>query len=281
MTIRRERLIDRKNVSDEVKIITVERHPRNKLSVWLIVIFILIITVFGYLSDDGHEIKIQIDSSSGQNNSPDNGKQNIFSTPNIHQLIARADVAALKKHLLTIEDEVINEVVDGMTPIMVAASLGNVEIIDMLFTQGADPNKRGSMERTALQYATEKNHIEAAKRLLAYGADIDAHDNGYITPLIMAANRGYTELGLIYVNKGADVNIQHSQGWTALIDAVIRNDVILVKALLKAGADKEIAGKNGMRAIDFARQYGHKNMVEILDKPGRIIDVNKEAIKKR
>jgi ankyrin repeat protein len=170
-------------VENEDIITVVERHPGNKSSVWLIIIFVLIVTVFGYLSDDKHEIKVQIDSSSGQNNSPDNEKQNIFSTSNIHQLIARTDVAALKKYLLTTEDEAINEVVDGMTPIMVAASLGNVEIIDMLFTQGADPNKRGSMERTALQYATEKNHIEAAKRLLAYGADIDARDNGYITPL--------------------------------------------------------------------------------------------------
>lgn len=81
-----------------------------------------------------------------------------------------------------------------MTPIMLAASRGNVEIIDLLFTQGADPNKRGSMQRTALQYAAEKNRIEAAERLLAYGADIDAHDNGRLTPLIMAASRGYTNI---------------------------------------------------------------------------------------
>jgi ankyrin repeat protein len=148
---------------------------------------------------------------------------------------------------------------------MLAASLGNVEIIDFLFTQGADPNKRGSMQRTASQYATAKNHIAAAKRLLAYGANVDARDNGHITPLIMAADRGYTELALIYISKGAKVNSQHSQGWTALIEAVIRNNPALAKALPKAGADKELVTKDSMRAIDYARQYGHKELLAILE----------------
>lgn len=51
----------------------------------------------------------------------------------------------------------INEVINGMTPMYVK---GDVEIIELLFTQGADPNKRGSMERTALQYAAEKNILK-------------------------------------------------------------------------------------------------------------------------
>ena len=212
----------------ETEITTVERNPRSRFPVWPIVIFALFIAVFSFLSDDGHQIKIKIDPSSEQYGNLEDEKSKVFSTINIHQVIAGGDIDALKKQLLSIEGEAINEVVGGMTPIMIAASMGNVAMIDLLFTQGADPDKRGSMERTALQYATEKNHVEAAKRLLDYGADIDAFDNGKLTPLIMAANRGYTELGLIYVKKGANVNSQHSQGWTALIDAVIRNDTVSI-----------------------------------------------------
>lgn len=82
----------------------------------------------------------------------------------------------------------------------------------------------------------------------------------------MAANRGYTELGLLLIEKGADVNIQHSAGWAALIDATARNDVKLVKALLRVGANKNLKTNNGLKAIDYARQYGFKNLEKILNK---------------
>lgn len=186
-------------------------------------------------------------------------------TTSLHQVIHNGNTDEVKQALIS-DKKTINEVVNGMTPIMVAASRGNVEIIDILFTQGADPNKRGSMKRTALQYAAEKNHLEATKRLLAYGADIDAYDDGRLTPLIMAANRGYTELGLLLIEKGADVDIQHTEGWTALIDATVKNDVKLVKALLRAGANKDLEANNGLKAIDYAQQYNFKKIKKILNK---------------
>ncbi|NKB37122.1 MAG: hypothetical protein GKR93_08090 [Gammaproteobacteria bacterium] len=182
----------------------------------------------------------------------------------VHQIVSNGRLEALTEILQKIDRSEINRVENGMTPIMLAASKGNVEMIDLLYTQGADPNKRGSMDRTALQYATEKNHYEAAKRLLSYGADIDAYDNGRLTSLTMAANRGHSKLALLLVKKGADPNIQHSQGWTALIDATIRNDEGLVRALLAAGADKNIKMKNGMKALDYAIQYNHKKMSRLL-----------------
>lgn len=86
----------------------------------------------------------------------------------IHQLVSKGSVYDVEQQLFISDKDMIIEVVSGMTPIMLAATRGSVEIIDLLFTQGADPNKRGSMQRTALQYAVEKNHINAAKRLLFY-----------------------------------------------------------------------------------------------------------------
>lgn len=183
----------------------------------------------------------------------------------LHRLISSGEAEKFKE-ALRLNKKAIDDVINGLTPIMLAASTGNDEIIHFLLTSGADPNKRGSMQRTALQYAAEKNHINAAKRLLAYGADVNAYDNGRLTPLIMAANRGYTDLALLFIQNGADVDIQHVEGWTALIDATARNDVKLVKALLLAGADKDLKAKNGLKALDYARQYGFKKLEMILSK---------------
>ena len=246
---------------------TIIRYPRRKFPLTLIVIIIGIYFSYSFLSSV--YIDVQDDSDLVSSSLPAVDETLLTDTSNatkMRHFISTQSVDDVRSEVQALDSQVINEVVRGMTPMMLAASTGNTKIIDLLFSNGADPNKRGSMNRTALQYATEKNHYQAAERLLSYGAEIDAYDNGRMTPLIMAANRGYTELGLLFIKKGADLDIQHMQGWTALIDAAIRNDERLVNALLEAGVNKNIATKNGMKAIDYARQYGHENMVILLSR---------------
>ena len=265
MSKRSEELIKRKHVLNEDLDSFVERYPRSKIPILPIIALFLIYVFFNVISNV--ELETQTDTDSILSNESVINKQVHSGSSvsiNIHQLVSDGTVDEVEQQLLSLDTETINSVINGMTPLMLAASRGSVELIDLLFTQGADPNIRGSMQRTALQYAAEKNHLEAAKRLLAYGADIDAYDNGRLTPLIMAADRGYTELGIFFIEKGADLNIQHAQGWTALIDAARNGDEKLVSALLDAGADKNISMKNGMKAIDMAKQYSHKKIVDIL-----------------
>jgi len=242
----------------------IERYPRSKLSVFPIVIFFIIFISYHYVSTYQKSLLNPSDTESILESYTSVDNRNNSQSINLHELVSKNTYEEIGEQLYEVDKVYINEVVGGMTPIMLAASRGDIEIIDLLFTQGADPNKRGSAERTALQYAVEKNHVDAAKRLLAYGADIDAFDNGRLTPLIMAADRGYTELALILLEKGADPNIQHSQGWTALIDAARNGDEILVNALLEAGAKEDILMKNGMMARDVAKRNGHSDIVNIL-----------------
>lgn len=253
---------------DEEPDLVVNRQAQSNISILPIIIFFIgVYVVFNFYSENKQAVQGLTEVVTSKVAVPEELVPKVLSNndDNLHQIISNGKVEEVKQVLLT-DKKAINDVVNGMTPIMLAASRGNVEIIDLLFTQGADPNKRGSMQRTALQYAAEKNRFEAAERLLAYGADIDAYDNGRLTPLIMAASRGYTELGLLFIEKGADVDIQHIEGWTALIDATAHNDVKLVKALLQAGANKDLSANNGLKAIDYARQYGFKNLEKILIK---------------
>ena len=251
---------------EELNKIVVERHPVNGISIWSVLFFVAVAVIVVYWSKSDFDVQMisEIVSPTQTSSNSVNPKQ-LLQPANIHQLISTGKVKAVERMIAELDKDSLNAVVDGMTPIMLASSIGNVEIIDLLFTQGADPNKRGSRKRTALQYATEKNHIEAAKRLLSYGADIDAYDNGQLTPLIMAANRNFTELGLLYTDKGADVNIQQSQGWTALIDAAARNNVKLVKALLDAGASQKFKTNKKLSALDYAKQYEYKEVVALLE----------------
>ena len=246
--------------------LVVERHPRNKLPLLSIAIICFLFISYHYLTQLENSSSISERNISSIKPSEKKLKKTVPEQVNFHQLIADGNIMAVQEQLHEIDIKKLNEVVNGMTPIMLAAAKGHVEMIDLLFTQGADPNKRGAMQRTALQYAIDKNHIEAAKRLLVYGADIDAYDNGQLTPLVMAANRGHSELALYLVEEGADVNIPQAQGWTALINATAHNDEKLVKALLKSGADRDHKASNGKKAMDYAQEYGFPNMVKILSK---------------
>lgn len=255
-------IIDERSMVDDDFII--ERHPRNKVPLFPVVILFVIFISYFFIPTYQELANDPIDKVAPEGPGSTKGTQVTSQHINLHGLVSKGTYQEIAEQLYQVNEININEVIDGMTPIMIAASRGEVEVIDLLFTQGADPNKRGSAERTALQYAVEKNHVEVAKRLLAYGADIDAFDNGRLTPLIMAADRGFTDLALMLLGKGADPNIQHKQGWTALIDAARNGDKRLVSALMEAGAKKNLSMKNGIKALDMAKRNDHSDIVNIL-----------------
>lgn len=259
-------IIDERHVVDDDHDFIIERYPRDKAPLLPVLILFVIFISYFFIPTYQEVANDPIDKLAPEGSGATEGTQATSQHINLHDLVSKGTYQEIAEQLYQV-DKIninINKVFDGMTPIMVAASRGEVEIIDLLFTQGADPNKRGSAERTALQYAVEKNHVEVAKRLLAYGADIDAFDDGRLTPLIMAADRGFTDLALMLLEKGADPNIQHSQGWTALIDAARNGDKRLVSALMDAGAKKNLSMKNGIKALDMAKRNDHSDIVNIL-----------------
>lgn len=181
-----------------------------------------------------------------------------------YQATARGDLSSMKAMISQLQPDEINAVTNGMTPIMKASSLGKDEIVIFLLEHGADSNKRGSSQRTALQYAAERNRLSVAKILLKNGADINGVDSSNLSPLIMAADRRYHDFAMYLIDQGADVNIQHKQGWTALIDASVSGDVKLVKRLLKEGADVNAKTSNGWTALEYAKHNKHYDVIPYL-----------------
>ena len=182
----------------------------------------------------------------------------------VFRAVKGRDVSALRRIADDLDDAWLNAVVAGMTPVIMAASLGDAQMLKELLSLGADPNRRGGLNRTALQYAAEKNRITAARVLLDAGADVDGADPSGLTPLIMAADRGYTELAVVLMDAGANVNARMNVGWTPLLDAARRGNLELTKILLQRGADIDATIK-GKTAIDLARRHRHTNVVKHLE----------------
>ena len=151
-------------------------------------------------------------------------------------LAAGADVNArtretppFRNHLLEITGSL--EWVDftGQTPFLTAALAGDVTVMKLLLSHGADP-KIGTFQGTsALMAAAGVNWVvaqtwtegpaqllEAVKLCLELGMDVNQANSMGVTALHGAANRGSDEIIRFLVEKGADLTAQDKEHRTAL-----------------------------------------------------------------
>ncbi len=104
------------------------------------------------------------------------------------------------------------------TAVMRAALAGDLELVKLLLSYGADINIISDDRETVLMaacgtgfingYHREKppaERLELVKLLVGMGQDVNAADNYGITPLMVAANLGHIELVKYLVEQGADL----------------------------------------------------------------------------
>lgn len=63
--------------------------------------------------------------------------------------------------------------------------------------------------------AISKGDVESVKKIIEYGADVNAKSNG-MTPLMFAARYNKVEILKFLVSKGAKINEKDAKGFTAL-----------------------------------------------------------------
>jgi hypothetical protein len=129
----------------------------------------------------------------------------------------------------------------GWTPLISAAYLGDVEMVEVLLNYGADIQAQTIFGRTALHWAAGSHHFsdpEVVRLLLKYGADINlrAIIDGGITPLHSAAAGGRADAVRVLLEHGASVDEKNTWGRTAF--QVARTDEI--KKLLSEHSAKNM-----------------------------------------
>ena len=151
------------------------------------------------------------------------------------------------------------ESASGLSALHLAARLSEVEIVEILLENGADPDLQDENGWTPLHLAARYGYARVATPLLEAGADPDRADRDGLTPIMAAITAGNidrvrTVILRLLVN-GADPNRQDSNGNSALHHAAMNNIAEAIPQLIKYGASPALKNNDGQTPLDLAK-YG-------------------------
>nr|WP_235861352.1 ankyrin repeat domain-containing protein [Pontibacter flavimaris] len=185
----------------------------------------------------------------------------------------------------------------------------NLNVVAAALKEGADVNATDHQKRSLLLLATHNNDLKMAQLLVAHGADVNQQDMLKDSPFLYAGAAGYTDLVKLFLEngvrfdvfnryngsalipacerghlevvrllantKGFPVDHVNRLGWTALMEAVVLGDgsktyVQVVQTLVDAGCDVSIPDKDGVTALQHARNRGYTSIARVLEAvPGK------------
>jgi ankyrin repeat protein len=217
------------------------------------------------------------------------------------------DNTALIKEFINSGYNINTQIEEGFTPLMAAASVGNLEITKILVEAGADVNQIDIYGTSPLMFAANKgfsdvfnylapltnaeikgislltsvydDDLEIIQALIATGIDVNSyrekgvwHENGR-TALLIAIREGHLGIVKILLEAGADPNlIDEDSGITPLISAVRGQYIEIIRLLLQAGAKINDKDSNGKTALDVAKKIKNSEIIRLLKEAEAVED---------
>lgn len=158
----------------------------------------------------------------------------------------------------------------GRTALLLATHENHIAIAELLIRSGSDVNARDDINDTPYLYAGAEGRLEILRMTVAAGADLTSVNRYGGTALIPAAHHGHVETVKYLLTTETDIDHVNFLGWTALLEAVILGDggeahQSIVELLLSAGANPHIADKEGVSALEHARQRKQTAVIRLLE----------------
>ncbi|GLG95100.1 Ankyrin repeat and KH domain-containing protein mask [Gryllus bimaculatus] len=131
---------------------------------------------------------------------------------------------------------------NGLTPMMTAASHGHAHLVRLLMEKGADPHHIDAKHNSALHLASVNGSCEVVQLLLEKGLDVQAKGTHGRTALHDAAGFGHVELIDMLLAKESDISALADNQMTPLLLAAKAGHANAVEILLARGASVQEQG---------------------------------------
>lgn len=152
--------------------------------------------------------------------------------------------------------------------LLVAARQSDMAQLERMLAQGAAPNSRNRLGKTALLIAVEKGNLRMATRLLEAGSDVNLASLERVTPLMAACYMGHADLVRALLDAGARTDLVDQMNKGAVVYAAAQGQTAALEALLNvtgsAAVDLNLAHEHGLTALMWAAGQGHVGAVKLL-----------------
>jgi len=165
----------------------------------------------------------------------------------------------------------------GYGPIHFAASLGNVELLEFLLSNGLDKDERDKDGGSPLMWVIAADgKEELMDALVDHGASVNIHNFAGESPLFLAAQRALEGKVQYLLENGADVNAVNLDGATCLHAAAAQGDTDLISLLVRYGAHVNAVDEEGDTPLHWAVREGHAKAACLLVHLGADVNLGNE-----
>lgn len=140
-----------------------------------------------------------------------------------------------------------------------------IEIKELL-QLGVDINTRNHFGQSPLMIAAMLGNEQIVTLMLENGATLDVVDSKGLTALMLAARNGQSSVADYLLSHGADVNIQDKRGLTAIMHASAFGHQETVETILQYNPELELQNSNGQSADAIAQNLGYENIAQMIQK---------------
>jgi ankyrin repeat protein len=196
------------------------------------------------------EICAEISSSESDDEGQDTEAEEVL--PPVFQAVHEGDAQAIKEIVARDGKDVLEQTIGPVTPLVMAISAENEELVGFLVESGANVNHAPDSpqgQTSPLTAACQGGHDNIALYLLDHGANVnqpvwsafETEDGDSIrienlTPLFTAAQAGAFGICKALLEKGADIDPMTGHGFTPLMVAIKHHHNELAEYLMEKGA---------------------------------------------
>ncbi len=165
---------------------------------------------------------------------------------------------------------------EGMSPdfmgsrtgsgLMIAAWEGNIDLMRLFISRGADINRLNANGESALVLAAWRGQMESVKWLIDRGARINSQPRQW-SALHYAVFAGHAEVADYLMAQGADIDALSTNGSSVLMMAIYEGREALARKLIEKGADRTPRNDWGDGALEWSMRYNHLDIARMLTNP--------------